>query len=123
MCLLNRLQQQINFTQPYLFGLISEISGDKKHGAGSRAGKHKSIMSLKVHPITFNPFEENTYIISSEQDECMIIDPGCYDTDEQNELARIITSLGKKPVKLINTHCHIDHILGNAFVSNTYNLQ
>src|SRR5688572_5657354 len=80
-------------------------------------------MSLKVHLITFNPFEENTYLISSDQDECIIIDPGCYDTAEQNELARIIISMHLKPVRLINTHCHIDHILGNAFVSKTYNLK
>src|SRR5687768_11924057 len=79
-------------------------------------------MSLKVHPITFNPFEENTYIISNDIGECIIIDPGCYDLQEQNELKRVIEDGGWKPIRLINTHCHIDHILGNAFVAKTYNL-
>lgn len=79
-------------------------------------------MSLTVHTIPFNPFEENTYIIAGEKGNCIIIDPGCYDIAEQNELVRIINGLHLKPVKLINTHCHIDHILGNAFVSKTYGL-
>ncbi len=79
-------------------------------------------MSLTVHSVTFNPFEENTYIIGSIRDECMIIDPGCFDQAEKNELSRIITNLGWKPVKLINTHCHIDHILGNAYVAATYSI-
>jgi glyoxylase-like metal-dependent hydrolase (beta-lactamase superfamily II) len=29
---------------------------------------------------------------------------------------------GLIPVRLLNTHCHIDHILGNAFVAETYGL-
>jgi len=79
-------------------------------------------MSLTVHGITFNPFEENTYIIVAENKGCIVIDPGCFDTPEQNELVRKIDELSSKPVKLINTHCHIDHILGNAFVASKYNL-
>ena len=79
-------------------------------------------MSLQVHSITFNPFEENTYIIRSEAGDCMIIDPGCFDASEQNELKRFIDDLGSRPVKLLNTHCHIDHILGNAFVASNYKL-
>ena len=79
-------------------------------------------MSLKIHSITFNPFEENTYIINNDNGECIIIDPGCYDQTERNELKRLIDDAGWKPVRLINTHCHIDHVLGNAFVANTYNL-
>lgn len=79
-------------------------------------------MSLKIQSITFNPFEENTYIISNDNGECIIIDPGCYDQPERDELARIIKDAGWTPTRLINTHCHIDHILGNAFVANTYNI-
>lgn len=79
-------------------------------------------MTLQVHLITFNPFEENTYIISGTSGDCIIIDPGCYDEGERNELSREIDSMKLKPVRLINTHCHIDHILGNAFVARKYNL-
>ncbi|HUR30774.1 MAG TPA: MBL fold metallo-hydrolase [Saprospiraceae bacterium] len=79
-------------------------------------------MSLEIQSITFNPFEENTYIISNDTGECIIIDPGCSDQQERDELSRIIKDAGWTPTRLINTHCHIDHILGNAFVANTYNL-
>lgn len=77
---------------------------------------------LQVHSFTFNPFQENTYIIASPNKECIIIDPGCYGTDEQNELKQFIETEGLKPVRLINTHAHIDHVLGNDFVCRTYNL-
>ena len=79
-------------------------------------------MPLSVHMLTFNPFQENTYIISALTGECIIIDPGCFDQGERDELTQRINDLGLKPVRLINTHCHIDHILGNAFVSKTWNL-
>jgi len=79
-------------------------------------------MSITVQSFTFNPFEENTYIISNEDGECIIIDPGCYDRSEQNELAQFIQGRELNPVRLLNTHCHIDHILGNAFVSKAFGL-
>ena len=79
-------------------------------------------MGLHVHKITFNPFEENTYLIVSDEGDCIIIDPGCYDETENKILVDTIKSNGWKPVRLINTHCHIDHILGNAFVAKEYQL-
>ena len=79
-------------------------------------------MSLQVHSITLNPFEENTYIFYGSNGECFIIDPGCYDEEERNELKVLISEDKLKPVRLINTHCHIDHILGNAFVAEEYKL-
>ncbi len=77
---------------------------------------------IKVHKLTYNPFQENTYILSDETHEAVIIDPGCYERAEQNHLVQYIEANNLKPVMLINTHCHIDHVLGNAFVANTYNL-
>nr|WP_287494886.1 MBL fold metallo-hydrolase [Candidatus Brachybacter algidus] len=70
----------------------------------------------------FNPFQENTYILYDDSKECIIIDPGCYTIDEQDLLKQYISSYGLTPVRLINTHCHIDHILGNNFVFKTYGL-
>ncbi|HLP51290.1 MAG TPA: MBL fold metallo-hydrolase [Chitinophagales bacterium] len=77
---------------------------------------------LKVHKHTFNPFQENTYIIEDETKECVIIDPGCSNERERNQLVQTIEAHGLKPVKLLNTHCHIDHFPGNKFVCETYNL-
>jgi len=79
-------------------------------------------MSIQVHSITFNPFEENTYFLIAPNQDCIIIDPGCFDETERKELTDFIRENKLKPVRLINTHCHIDHILGNAFVAQTYNL-
>ncbi len=77
---------------------------------------------MEVAIFTFNPFQENTYILYDETGECVILDPGCSTTSEEHELSSFIESKGLKPVRLINTHCHIDHILGNKFISKQYNL-
>ncbi|REJ85244.1 MAG: MBL fold metallo-hydrolase [Bacteroidetes bacterium] len=78
---------------------------------------------IKVQSFTFNPFAENTFVLHDESKEAIIIDPGCYDESEKKELAAYIETMGLKPVKLINTHTHIDHILGNNFVSGKYKLE
>jgi len=72
---------------------------------------------------TFNPFQENTYIISNQNKECFIIDPGCSNAQENSVLANYISENGLKPIMLLNTHCHIDHIMGNKFVADTYGLK
>lgn len=69
---------------------------------------------------TFNPFYENTYVIYDETGECVVIDPGCYSKEEMEELGDFITRKQLKPKYLINTHCHIDHVLGNKFVADTW---
>lgn len=77
---------------------------------------------INIHSFTFSPIQENTYILFDETKECIIIDPGCYDNNERTELAEFIAKNELKPVKLLNTHCHLDHIFGNAFVCERYNL-
>jgi len=75
-----------------------------------------------VAKFTFNPFQENTYILYDDSKECVIIDPGCYDDDEKSELTNFIEQNNLKPVRLINTHCHIDHVFGNHFIIEKYQL-
>lgn len=77
---------------------------------------------IKVKSFVFNDFQENTYLLWDETGECVVVDPGCFSRDEQNELKFFIESNGLKPVLLLNTHCHIDHVLGNNFVAETWNL-
>ena len=77
---------------------------------------------IQVKKFTFNPFQENTYVLFDETKECVIIDPGCYEREEEKMLEEFIKQKGLKPVRLLNTHCHIDHILGNQFVAKTYEL-
>jgi hydroxyacylglutathione hydrolase len=80
------------------------------------------VIMLTVYPLTFNPFQENTYILAAENKQCWIIDPGCYEREEQTELFDFIASKELTPVQLINTHCHVDHVLGNAAVKRKYNI-
>lgn len=77
---------------------------------------------LQVQSFTFNPFQENTYVLWDETLDCVIIDPGCSNTYEQEELLKFIKSEKLKPVKLVNTHCHIDHVMGNYFVAKNFGL-
>jgi len=77
---------------------------------------------IQLHYFTFNGFQENTYILFDETKECIIIDPGCYSNEEQQELVSYISEKGLTPVKLLNTHCHVDHMLGNNFVASKYNI-
>ena len=78
---------------------------------------------MKVKSFTFNQFQENTFVVYDNTKDCLIIDPGCYSENERTELRTFIMSEGLKPVKLINTHCHIDHVLGNKFVSELWDLE
>ncbi len=78
---------------------------------------------IQIETFTFNPFQENTYLLHDETKECIIIDPGCYDTNEQNQLVQFIEQNDLNPVKLLNTHCHLDHIFGNSFIMSKYNLE
>ena len=78
---------------------------------------------ISIQSFVFSPIQENTYILYDETKECVVIDPGCYDEAERSEMADFIADNGLKPVKLLNTHCHLDHIFGNAFVCEKYNLK
>jgi glyoxylase-like metal-dependent hydrolase (beta-lactamase superfamily II) len=75
-----------------------------------------------IASFVFNPFFENTYVLYDDSNECVIMDPGCSNNDEEGELVRFIETKQLKPVRLINTHCHVDHMLGNAFVASKWNL-
>jgi glyoxylase-like metal-dependent hydrolase (beta-lactamase superfamily II) len=77
---------------------------------------------LTVQPFTFNPVQENTYVVYNEKGDCCIIDPGCYFASEEQQLTDFIEQNGLKPVLLLNTHCHLDHIFGNRFVHKKYDL-
>jgi len=78
---------------------------------------------LSVKAFTFNPVQENTYVLYNEKGECCIIDPGCYFPEEKEELKSVIEGAGWKPVQLLNTHCHLDHVFGNQFVFDTWGLK
>ena len=77
---------------------------------------------LQIKSFVFSPIEENTYVLFNELKECIIIDPGCYFDAEKTALQNFIEKSGLTPKMLLNTHCHLDHVFGNRFVSETYGL-
>lgn len=77
---------------------------------------------VKIKKFVFNPFSENTFIVWDDHTkECAVIDPGCSDEVEENELSEFIRNNDLSPKYLINTHCHLDHIWGCKFVKDKYN--
>jgi len=75
-----------------------------------------------VKKFEFSPVQENTYVVYNEALECSIIDPGCYFSNERNELKDFIAELSLRPKYLLNTHCHLDHVFGVKFIYETYHL-
>ena len=78
---------------------------------------------LQVKKFTFNPYQENTYLLFDETMQCAVIDPGMNNGVEQNTFLNFINANSLKPVLLLNTHCHIDHVLGNKWIFDTYGLK
>lgn len=78
---------------------------------------------IKVKVFTFSPVQENTYVLYNEQNKAIIIDAGCYFSAEQETLKKFINNTQLEPVRLLNTHCHLDHVFGNRWVSETWNLE
>lgn len=77
---------------------------------------------LKIKTFTFNPFQENTYLLYNEQNEAILIDPGCYEEYEKQELSQFLEDNNIELKLLLNTHCHVDHVLGNNFIEQKYQL-
>ncbi len=77
---------------------------------------------MNIKSFTVNGFGVNSFILSDDSCECLIIDPGFYDQHEKDSLIDYINKNKLKPVTVLNTHCHVDHILGNKFVCEQFNL-
>ncbi|MEL7588359.1 MAG: MBL fold metallo-hydrolase [Prolixibacteraceae bacterium] len=77
---------------------------------------------INIKKFTFNPLQENTYVLYDQTADCIIVDAGCYFDYEREELVHFIDGKGLNPVKLVNTHCHFDHILGISFCRTRYGI-
>jgi len=78
---------------------------------------------IKTKTFYFNDLRECTYVVWDETGECVIIDPGCQNDNERDRLRKFIETNNLKPVKLLNTHGHFDHVMGNAFVTKTWGVR
>ena len=78
---------------------------------------------MEIYKLVFSPIEVNTYVLVDKSGDCAIIDCGCYDKNESSRFERFVIDKNLRPVLLLNTHCHLDHIFGNNFILDRYNLK
>ncbi|HAM10072.1 MAG: hypothetical protein A2X05_16355 [Bacteroidetes bacterium GWE2_41_25] len=78
---------------------------------------------MEIHRFIFSPIDVNTYLLTDSSGDCAIIDCGCYNDAEFEEFESYIKEKGLNPVLLLNTHCHLDHIFGNKYLLEKYNLR
>lgn len=77
---------------------------------------------IKVEKFVVNPLGENSFVLYDETGACIIIDPGFYYAEEQEELKAYVENNQLRPVKIVNTHCHFDHIMGVEFVRKAFQI-
>ncbi|MGF1585302.1 MAG: MBL fold metallo-hydrolase [Bacteroidales bacterium] len=75
---------------------------------------------IKVQKFIFNPFQENSFLLYDESEECILVDMGSYTVEEKKEVLYFVENNRLKPVMIVNTHCHVDHLLGNSFFRNKF---
>lgn len=78
---------------------------------------------IQIKTFYFNDLRTCCYLLWDETKECVIVDPGCFSESEKNRLVKFMNENELKPVKLVNTHGHFDHVMGNVFVSGQWNLE
>ncbi len=77
---------------------------------------------LYLKSFCFNPFQQNTYLVYNDNGDAFIIDPGNFTSSENEELKKFISDKKLTLKRLLLTHAHIDHILGNRFIFDNYGL-
>lgn len=77
---------------------------------------------ISIETLTFNDFRENTFILVNEDKDCIIVDPGCYYDKEKKQIEQFIIINKLNPLKIINTHCHIDHLFGIRFLAERFDI-
>lgn len=77
---------------------------------------------IKIKVFVFNPFQENTYVLYDDSNEGILIDPGCYEKFERDALSEWIENNSIQIKAVYNTHCHIDHVLGNSYCKDKFNV-
>lgn len=78
---------------------------------------------IQVQSFVFSPFAENTYVLYDETNEAVVIDPGCLTQSEKEKLANFITEKRLIIKHLLQTHCHLDHVFGSAYVKRKYGVK
>lgn len=75
---------------------------------------------IHIQDFTFNSFQTRCSVVWDDSLSCAIVDPGCSSDAEISELTSFISSRGLKPVCIMLTHGHFDHVLGVADLVSRY---
>ncbi len=78
---------------------------------------------INVNTFPYNDFQINTYVLTADNKDCIIIDPGCYYAEEKQHFLNFIEKNKLSPKLLVNTHGHVDHVAGNSFVNENFDIQ
>lgn len=78
---------------------------------------------MQIKQFVFNPFGVNAYVLSNGAGDSILIDPSVSNERERSALAAYIKDAGLKVCRVLNTHLHLDHVLGNAFVERTFGVK
>lgn len=78
---------------------------------------------LHIQRFVCNPIEENCYILYDDTRQAVVVDCGAYRAEEKQALSNFVSAQALRPVRLINTHAHFDHIWGDQFIFDTYGLR
>lgn len=81
-----------------------------------------TLFMLEIKAFICNPIEENTYVVSDETKEAVIVDCGAFYPEEKENLKTYIDQNGLTVKHLLLTHNHFDHVFGNEFVKTEYGL-
>lgn len=77
---------------------------------------------LKIEKMMVNPCQECTHVVSDETGEAVIIDCGVFHGSERRRLLAYLEQEELRPVRLLLTHAHHDHVYGNDLIQEHYGL-
>lgn len=75
-----------------------------------------------IHQLTYGPFAENTYLIADDDGNALVIDPGMYFPEENARMFEYLNAQQLRPVRLVLTHAHLDHVFGVNWFHKNHNL-
>lgn len=73
---------------------------------------------MKWQQIPLGPIQTNCYIVENPDRTCLIFDPG----EEGNKLINLLNQRKLKPIAILLTHAHFDHIGALDVVRDTYKI-
>ena len=75
---------------------------------------------LHIEQLVFNSFQVNTYLVWNDDGKCMVVDPAFHSGEETESFDRMISERNLTLAGQINTHCHVDHLLGVRHLEQHY---